>query len=268
MLKTARSTVDLSTQATGTLPVSNGGTGATSLASGGILVGNGTTALEPNATTFGWNGQTLIAKSATFAGLQLVETGASVNLLVRANTNSIEFSTPNGAPVVIGSGANTFRPNTDNLMSCGDAAFKFSEVFAGNGTINTSDAREKQQVRDLSAAERAVSLKAKKLLRAFKFNDAVDRKGDGARIHFGILAQELGEAFKSEGLNASDYSMFCYDEWEDIWEDVLEQVEVTDESGATMTREVPTGEKRKLLEAGNRYGVRYEQLLAFIIASI
>jgi hypothetical protein len=102
------------------------------------------------------------------------------------------------------------------------------------------------QNRPLSVAERAVALKVKGLLKAFKFNDAVKEKGSAARIHFGVYAQELATAFASEGLNAADYSMFCYDEWK----------EELDEGGNVVR------------PAGNRYGVRYEELLAFVLAAI
>jgi hypothetical protein len=88
-------------------------------------------------------------------------------------------------------------------------------------------------------------LKCKGLLRAFKWNEAVEKKGTKARIHFGIIAQELAEAFRSENLNPDDYGMFCYDEWEDQYE-----------------------KSYKLAKAGNAYGVRYEELLVFIIASL
>lgn len=144
------------------------------------------------------------------------------------------------------SGANlSFEPGTNNEIMLGRAGFRWSEVFATNGTINTSDAREKQQIRTLLDAEKSVALKCKGLLRAFKWNEAVEKKGEKARIHFGIIAQELAEAFRSENLNPDDYGMFCYDEWEDQYEETYQ-----------------------LAKAGNAYGVRYEELLVFIIASL
>lgn len=94
--------------------------------------------------------------------------------------------------------------------------------------------------------------KAKALLKSFKFKDAVALKGDGARIHFGIGAQSLKAAFESEGLIAEHYAVLCYDEW-------TEQAEILDDDGAVIEPYRP---------AGNRYGVRYEELLAFIIAAL
>jgi hypothetical protein len=145
-----------------------------------------------------------------------------------------------------------FRPASDNAANLGVSFQRWATVYAGTGTINTSDERSKQQIRNLSDAERAVAVYAKGLLRAFKFNDAVDKKGDKARIHFGIIAQDLLTAFEAEGLDAAQYALFCYDEWED-------QPEVVDENGMVVQPGVP---------AGNRYGIRYEELLAFIISAL
>jgi len=161
------------------------------------------------------------------------------------NTASLEYLFVNGNPT-------TFAPLVNNAIKLGAAGFRWSEVFATNGTINTSDEREKQQIRTLSDAEKAVAIKIKGLLRAFKFNDAVTKKGDKARIHFGVMAQEVAQAFKSEGLDANNYSLFCYDEWEAM-------PEVLDENGTVVT---------PAKEAGNIYGIRYEELLAFVISTL
>jgi hypothetical protein len=150
----------------------------------------------------------------------------------------------------------TFHPSADNAQALGRASERWSVVYAGTGTINTSDERDKQQVRDLSAAERAVATRLKSLVRAFKFNDAVEAKGEGARIHFGVMAQDVKEAFEAEGLNAFEYALLCYDEWSD------EYTEILDDTGQ------PTGEQILTTRAGNRYGIRYEELLAFIVSAL
>jgi hypothetical protein len=146
-----------------------------------------------------------------------------------------------------------FAPSTNGTIKLGDASYKWSEVFASNGTINTSDARQKQQVRDLSESERNVAVRCKSLIRAFKWNDAVDAKGDGARIHFGVMAQDVRDAFTAEGLDADKYGLFCYDEWEHS------PAVVDTETGQVLRPE---------LQAGNAFGIRYDELLAFIISAI
>lgn len=56
--------------------------------------------------------------------------------------------------------------------------------------------------------------------RQFLFNDAVKKKGDAARIHAGVIAQQVVEAFEKHGLDATRYGLLCYDKWEDEYETV------------------------------------------------
>jgi len=151
---------------------------------------------------------------------------------------------PSGSPQLVSYGP--VRPDDDGVQPLGLSSKRWGTVYAATGTINTSDKREKQQIRSLSETEKAVALKLKSLVKAFKFNDAVAKKGNTARTHVGVMAQDVIEAFASEGLNSSEYGILCYDEWSDE----------IDEDG------------KVLISAGNRYGIRYEELLAFIIASL
>ena len=153
-----------------------------------------------------------------------------------------------------------FQPSGDNAYTLGAASYRWSVVYAGNGTINTSDEREKQQVKPIDDA--VFKAWAKVEYCAFKFNDAVALKGDSARWHIGVIAQKVKEAFESEGLDAFAYGLLCYDQWDEVVEDVLEKVDVTLEDGTVVKGAKPTGEKRVVLQAGNRYGIRYEQALA------
>lgn len=163
----------------------------------------------------------------------------------------------------------SFIPGTDNTtQSLGSAAKRWTVVYAGTGTINTSDEREKQDIENLDDAEHRVAVALKGLIRKFKFRDAVERKGDEARIHFGVIAQDVMAAFQAEGLDPMRYGIVCYDEWDDIYESVLATREGVNDKGELVQEEYHTGERKLAVKAGNRYGVRYEELLAFIIAAL
>ena len=146
-------------------------------------------------------------------------------------------------------GQQAFGPVEDNTHSLGQAAYRWSVVYAANGTINTSDANEKQQIRSLDDAEKATALQIKGLIKAFKFNEAVAAKGDKARIHVGAIAQEVEQAFKDNGLDPEQYGMFCRDVWYTL-------------DGELVLADTENAVKHE------RLGLRYEQMLAFIIASI
>jgi len=178
------------------------------------------------------------------------DTGSQVDLLLL---------NPNGVSV---------GPAANNTTKLGTASERWTEVFAVNGTINTSDARKKQQVRQISDVEHSVAVRLKGLLRAFKWTDAVEEKGEDARIHVGIMAQDVKTAFEAEGLIAEHYGVFCYDEWNAEYEPEYEEVKVDYPEIGEVTEYVETGTMKLVRAAGNSYGVRYDQLLAFIIAAI
>ena len=175
--------------------------------------------------------------------------------------------------VGVGGGQWSFRagslsPNADNSLSLGTAADRASTIYAGTGSINTSDERYKQ---DISSPQDAL-LKAVQSVdfRVFRFNDSVEKKGDAARIHVGVVAQEVQAVFAAQGLDAADYGLFCYDEWGDEYEDVevVDQPEVLGENGEVVTPAATHTERRKVLDAGNRFGIRYTELLALTCASL
>lgn len=142
----------------------------------------------------------------------------------------------------------------DNTYKLGTSGKRWSEVFAANGTINTSDEREKEQINKID--DKVLKAWEKVNYVQFKFKDSVVKKGDGARWHFGLIAQRVKEAFESEGLDAFAYGLLCYDEWEE--KPALMGVTGVDEKGQPL----PETEIRPAEPAGNRYGIRYEQALA------
>ena len=156
-------------------------------------------------------------------------------------------TTATGTKYIRGYGADNFAfvndvfPYTDNVNSCGTASRRWSVVYAGTGTINTSDERSKQQITsDLSPELKAW---AKVEFCKYKLNDAVEKKGkDGARWHFGVIAQQVKTAFESEGLDPFAYGILCYDELD----------ETLDDDGVIIA---PNN------NASNRYGIRYEEAL-------
>lgn len=144
-------------------------------------------------------------------------------------------------------------PGTNSAQTLGSSAFKWTQVYADSGTINTSDARSKVDVVELDAAEKRVAKVLKGLIRRYKMKNAVESKGlNSARYHIGIIAQEVEKAFADAGLNGFDYGILCYDEWGDSEAEY-------DADGRVL---------REACQAGNGYSIRYEELLCFIIAAM
>ena len=160
---------------------------------------------------------------------------------------------------------------SDDTNNLGDGSRRFDNIHATNGTIQTSDRNEKQDIEELSDAEKRVAVVAKGLMRKFRWKSKVAKKGDKARTHFGIIAQDLEDAFKAEGLDASKYAMFCSDTW---WEKEIsvDAVEADEEKGIEAKDAYTYMDTKEEATEGytekTRLGVRYSELLAFIISAI
>lgn len=137
-------------------------------------------------------------------------------------------------------GLNDFSPENDALTDLGWSGGAWRNAYLDSAPIITSDEREKESVRPLTDAEERVSANLRSLVRAYRKSDQVKKKGDSARVHFGVMAQHVVKAFADEGLDAFRYGIVCHETW-------------TDEGGSVL---------------GERYAVRYEELMAFIIATL
>jgi hypothetical protein len=129
-------------------------------------------------------------------------------------------------------------PTVDNSRDLGTVGNRFDDVYATNGTIQTSDANEKQQIASLIDAEITAAKAISKLFKTFKWNSSVAENGDNARTHTGVVAQQIETAMTDAGLNAGNYAFFVSSTWED-------------EDGNSQTRK----------------GIRYPELLSFIGAA-
>ncbi|MDZ8996438.1 phage tailspike protein [Escherichia coli] len=147
-------------------------------------------------------------------------------------------------------------PGTDGTQDFGAASRRINSSYFTVSPVVSSDKCLKQQEEWLDDAEKRVALKIKRLLKKYKLNDSVLKKGNNARIHIGVIAQDVRDAFLSENLDPHSYALFCYDEWDESPE-IVER----DEHG-TLTVKQP------YIASGSRYSIRYDELLCFIIAAI
>jgi len=139
---------------------------------------------------------------ATTATGMIVGTETAIDVLLMAG-NTTRWRLP--------AASGNLRPEVDNTYSIGTASFRTSVIYSATATINTSDERLKTDIRPLTDAERLVAARCRDLVKAYRFKEAVAEKGDAARIHFGVIAQEVEEAFSAEGLDAWRYGIMCSD---------------------------------------------------------
>ncbi|MEA2037122.1 MAG: glycosyl hydrolase family 28-related protein, partial [Nanoarchaeota archaeon] len=164
-------------------------------------------------------------------------------------------------------GRNYLVPQTDNVTSLGTSGNRWTVVYAASGTINTSDDREKTYI-DITETEKEVALELKANMKKFKMNEAIELKGEAdARIHFGASAQTIKSIFEKHGLVAEEYAILCYDEWDAEYEQVIDTPEKVSDNGDIL-QEATYKNGALIKEAGNRYGLRYEELLSFILGAL
>ncbi|ALJ11436.1 tail fiber domain-containing protein [Sphingopyxis macrogoltabida] len=180
----------------------------------------------------------LLGSDPTANMVQLTSTGTNLGGFVFHN-GSVERLRLSSAGVL--------QPGSDNGQTLGAASSRWSVVYAGTGTINTSDMRDKTWRGGATGAELHAARRIAAELGFFQWNDAIAEKGAaGARHHFGLRAQAVWAIMADEGLvdpvgadgrpGATPYAFLCWDEW--------------DADGGTQTR----------------FGIRPDQLALFLIA--
>jgi len=235
-------------------------------------------------------GLAFFSSSSGYVNINTNGDGGQVFINNSGNANGIIGSFDSGQNIFIGSGDTgvTFNPNVDgvlphnpttnaqrdNAIDLGHPSYRFDDVYATNGTIQTSDENEKQNIAALTSAEITAAKAISKLFKTFKWKDKVTTKGDAARTHTGVIAQEVQAAMSAAGLDVTKYAFWCSNTW---WETTTEMaaVEADEDKGIKAipahTRtdtyhtesEAPEGATKH-----TRLGVRYPELLAFVLADI
>jgi hypothetical protein len=231
---------------------------------------DGNLILGSTSTDFGSGSGIRVARTSNNATVRVQRLSTSISQVeLRAGASQGELFTVNNVQFVMGTGGTdrliletggSVRPGANNTQQLGNASFRWSEVFAGNGVINTSDANEKTDIEELNDAEHAVAVQLKGLIRKFRFRDSVERKGDDARIHVGVIAQDVAEVFTNAGLDPNKYGVFC----EDVWHTHL----VDSEDDPEIKIEKPCGPDDEGAIEHRILGIRYDQLFAFVISAL
>lgn len=165
----------------------------------------------------------------------------------------------------------TLSPVSDNNRQLGRSVARWSVVFAGTGTINTSDAREKTPVRGLTLGE----IQAARLLAGeigvYQWLASVQEKGEGdARLHVGMTVQRAIEIMESCDLDPFAYGFICYDAWEEQVEVIpaVFEEELNDDGLAVQGALIAPEVRNVIAPAGDRYSFRTDQLNTFIAAGL
>ncbi len=150
-------------------------------------------------------------------------------------------------------------PSTTNTYSLGLAGRAWSGGFTQSAFTVLSDARFKTTPEVID--EKILDAWEKVEWVSYQYLDRIEVKGkDGARWHFGAVAQHVISVFQDEGIDVSRLAFICHDSWNGTpaeYRDVTEEEHSTGVYPLEQTRVL----LREAVEAGECYGIRYEEAL-------
>lgn len=105
-------------------------------------------------------------------------------------------------------GSDSFYPGAGKTVYCGTSNNKWAAVYATNGTIQTSDENEKNNIEELPNKYLTMfdNINAKR----YKMND-----GTSGRYHVGFIAQDVEKAMIDAGIDSQEFGGFVTSKYED-----------------------------------------------------
>lgn len=132
---------------------------------------------------------------------QEVEGGATMGLTVHNASVYVENSLNSGK------------------VNLGSSGRKWNQLYATNGTINTSDRNEKKDIENMSDTQEKLFNKLNPV--TYKFIN-----GTSNRTHYGFISQDVEDSLNELGLQGTDFAGFCKDIRVDD-----DGIEILDENG-------------------------------------
>lgn len=180
---------------------------------------------------------TLLSKSGVRAYVNSTEVAAGTETARFGVSSSNIFNT------LVVTGA--VQPATANTYNCGVSGAPWAGGFTQTAFTITSGAKFKGEPLDITDAMMDAIEECPPI--QYQLLDRLAEKGpDGARWHFGTIAERLEDAFTRHGLDVRRYAFFCEDYVE------YKPAVIDEETGLELEPEQ---------EEGFRLGVRYEELL-------
>ncbi|MFY9995072.1 MAG: hypothetical protein WAK61_08775 [Leclercia sp.] len=164
-----------------------------------------------------------------------------------------------------------WRPSGAGVYDIATSANAVRNMYIVNSPIITSSRAYKQNETELSDPELRVGLAVYPLIKKFRMKASYAEKGEAARYHIGIIAEDIQAAFEAEGLDAFAYGVLCFEKWDDEYQSIYatrlveQEVLVDAETGQTemvwFEQEYDTGERKLVTPAGEKLSVRTDELM-------
>lgn len=181
----------------------------------GTVLGNkGLSTEAPNVDNNALRGQLLVSNNTTVTGITAksgaVEaritanlTGSGAGTLGTGSNHDLYIQTNNANRMFVASGGQ-IAPAADNATNLGEPTFRWASVYAANGTIQTSDERDKTNIvptalgldfiKSLNPVSYKWTVGGHRVVGAEEDGTPIVEPRAGSRTHHGLLAQEVKAA--------------------------------------------------------------------------
>lgn len=185
--------------------------GAEKLRADALGVGIGSSPVSGYALTVSNSAGSKLLLSSSAGGTELYfdNSGANLQWIKSDRTaGDIRFGVFNTEALRIEGVGNT-RPGSDNAYDIGTASYRWDDVYATNGTIQTSDRKEKCDIGPVPDVAKRVAKRIKdECWVQYRWIESVNEKGDDARYHYGVIAQDVEAICIEEGFGTDRASFF------------------------------------------------------------
>lgn len=157
-------------------------------------------------------GASLVVGGATTAQLKLFTADGTYRTLSLGTAQAIRLDI--GSSQYLQFGETALTPSQTNTYTLGSSSNAWAGGFTQTAFTVLSDERAKTPLADIT--DTMLDAWEEVEFGKYKLLDRIEAKGaDGARWHFGVIAQRTVEAFAKHGLNAHHFAFLCYDKWDD-----------------------------------------------------
>lgn len=203
---------------------------------------NANNSVDLGSTSYGW--RNLYVGTVATSGGGKIQNTQSGEMYIHANSeanNAVFFGVRNSVW--------TLCPHVSGKVALGNSNFKWGQIYSTNSAISTSDENEKNTIESLDKEKASMFIMGVNPV-SYKFND-----GTSGRTHWGMISQDIEKLMNEKGMSSLDFAGF-------IKSPKTQRVETgKDENGDPIYED-------KVIEGEYTYGLRYEEFIAPMIATI
>lgn len=126
----------------------------------------------------------------------------------KTNLTNVEEPKDEKADISLYLDSTYFYPSKNRIVTLGKSSARFNNIYAYRSTITSSDESLKTSITEV---DKTLLKKWKDISwKTYKFKSSVEEKGEKARLHAGLIAQEVKKTLSK--VDATKYGFFCEDE--------------------------------------------------------